>query len=1089
MDFMLVAGGLLKAVLPIVAKTITEAAKNKLSPTELQKALEAGLQESTALDIAQKVQNPVFYRCGDKQTDTFLARFLEHSGVQAELQKPLQDKGTPDVAMLVTVAKQVVAAHTIPIQESHLNDWLTQFADAYFRKTSEFLRFQVAKQDYLEQVANWFDDVKFAGVAVPGQDIEKAETIAQIFVMPDVVEEARSSFSRLEGDAVVVADWLAQSISSVSEATSTKSRSDSTTRQLHLREEQRFRSQLDRTGRKLSAQRLLNQQQRKLVLLGAPGSGKTTLLSYFAVILARGEAEALGLKEGDDRLPILIRVRDWERHSNPSLLGFAYHFAQERMQGKPLPTGFFEYWLERGQAIVLLDGLDEVADEGKRYEVVRRIENFLGQYPQNDAIVTSRPAGYRRDFFRTEEFPHYELQPFDDAKVEEFINRWYDSRVSDAEEAKRRKASLRKALDDNDRIKLLARNPLLLTIVALIHRYQAMLPRERFRLYDKAVETLLLSWDSNKDLSNQTALKYLQLDDLRRVMERVAYWIHTHGSTGDAEGGTLIDRDELLRNLCQEIKALKQLQLYEAKEESKRFVEFIRSRTGLLNEQGQDCYAFVHKTFQEYLCAQEILYQAENEGEFEIVLRHIREHLHDSHWREVLLLLVAQQKPKPAAKAIRTILQNNSEHEQWLHRDLLFAGSCLAELKGLRAADDALVQEILTRLVDLEAQEEERVGGRVRDLVFRVLCSFYESDCEAIVLQRLKDQDEAIDYWRLLKYRSALGEQDEVIAELLDRLTDDKASVRWRAADALGKLGTASEVIVQALLNRLTGDEALVRSSAANALGNLRTASEVIVQALLNRLTDDEASVRWRAADALGKLGTASEVVVQALLNRLTDDDNLVRWKAADALGNLGTASEVVVQALLNRLTDDDNMVRWSAADALGKLGTASEVVVQALLNRLTGDEASVRWKAADALGNLGTASEVVVQALLNRLTDNDDLVRWSAANALGKLGTASEVVVQALLNRLTGDEASVRWSAANALGKLGTASEVVVQALLNRLTDDHNLVRWRAADALGNLGKKADWVLPMLMQWIEQHQDSEFVGAGIDALGEMLEG
>ena len=31
--------------------------------------------------------------------------------------------------------------------------------------------------------------MKFAGVAVPGQDVERAERLAQIFVMPDVEED------------------------------------------------------------------------------------------------------------------------------------------------------------------------------------------------------------------------------------------------------------------------------------------------------------------------------------------------------------------------------------------------------------------------------------------------------------------------------------------------------------------------------------------------------------------------------------------------------------------------------------------------------------------------------------------------------------------------------------------------------------------------------------------------------------------------------------------------------------------------------------------------------------------------------------
>jgi predicted NACHT family NTPase len=158
---------------------------------------------------------------------------------------------------------------------------------------------------------------------------------------------------------------------------------------------------------------------------------------------------------------------------------------------------------------------------------------------------------------------------------------------------------LQKALNENDRIKLLARNPLLLTIIALIHRYQAVLPRERHKLYDKAVETLLTSWDANKELSKQTVLKHLQLDDLRRLMESLAYWIHCHpeGKTSDQEGGTLIDRDELIEQLGKDIKTLKQLELHEAKAEARRFVNFIRDRTGLLNEQGQTVMPLSIKRF------------------------------------------------------------------------------------------------------------------------------------------------------------------------------------------------------------------------------------------------------------------------------------------------------------------------------------------------------------------------------------------------------------------------------------------------------------------------------------------------------------
>ncbi|PSB28424.1 hypothetical protein [Stenomitos frigidus] len=171
-----------------MAGAIAKAVKDKLNPTELQRALEVGLKESGAFDRGQKARNPVFYRSTDKDTDTFLAALLKHPEVQRELQKPLEQEGAPDVAMLVQAAKQIAIDRQLPIETDHLETWLKAFVNAYF-ETITAIRFQVAKADYLEQLANWFDDVKFAGVAVPGQDVQRADRLAQIFVMPDVEEE------------------------------------------------------------------------------------------------------------------------------------------------------------------------------------------------------------------------------------------------------------------------------------------------------------------------------------------------------------------------------------------------------------------------------------------------------------------------------------------------------------------------------------------------------------------------------------------------------------------------------------------------------------------------------------------------------------------------------------------------------------------------------------------------------------------------------------------------------------------------------------------------------------------------------------
>ncbi|NEO79532.1 HEAT repeat domain-containing protein [Moorena sp. SIO4G3] len=1065
-----------KVASPLLGIIAGQAGKHiikSLTKSDIEKAIKAGAEAVDQWDKQLDSQQRLFFHAppdGWNGVSRFLNDYFTHSAVLAELQKPLLNQGKPDREILSTVFQQQAEANDIKLNQDSIKPWIEKFINAYFQKTYTYLKFQVAKADYNQQLANWYDDVKFAGIAVPGQEVEKSEKLAQIFVMPDVVEDVSTAGA-----------WERELLAAGSG-------------------EKPERLLLEKTtGRKFLAQQLLSQSQsRRVVILGAPGSGKTTLMSYFAVMLAQGNPEVLGLKGDTDWLPILIRMRDFARDLDKSLIDYARIFAENTMSVKPLPVGFFEHWLSDGRALILLDGLDEVAEEAKRHNVVKRIENFLGQFDRNRAIITSRPAGYRRDFFRTEEFPHYQIQPFDDQKISAFIENWYNSRFQDQAKAQRRKQSLRKALDDNDRITLLARNPLLLTIIALIHRYQAVLPKERFELYNCAVKTLLTSWDANKEISNQGLFKYLDFYDLRRLMELLAYWIHSQGNSEDNEGGTLINQNDLIAQLSQQIKTLKQVQLYQAKEEAEVFVNLIRERTGLLNEHGQDCYGFVHKTFQEYLCAQEINYQAENEYDFGIVLNHIREHLHDSHWREVLLLLIAQQKPKNAAKAIRSVLNNTSDYEDWLHRDLLFAGNCLAEdPKNFRGADGGLVQEILERLVELEVSSNERVGERVYEEVFQIICSLYDTDFEAQVLELLKEQSDRIDDWRLLNYRAELGEKDQVITILLARLKDENSDVRREAADALGELGNSSETVIKALLERLQDKDFSVRANAARALGNLGKSSETVVKALLALLQNDHsyASVddlhrRASAARALGNLGKSSETLITTLLERLENDHSYVRGWAAGALINLGNSSETVLTTLLELLQDKNPWVHGNAADALIKLGNSSETVISALLEQLQDDHSHGRGWAANALGRLGNSSENLVSALLERLQDQHSWVRGNAAEALGELGNNSETVVNALLERLQDDDCFVRSNAARALGKLGNSSETLVRILLGRLQDPDSGVRGSAAYALGKLGKTSNHILATVIEWIEQHQDSDYyVGRGIDVLWDLVVG
>src|SRR4028118_2301131 len=141
----------------------------KLNPSDFEKAC------ICAIEAADK--NKLFSACEQGVVEDFLKSFLTGKALP-ELLKPFKDKEKPQVKLLVEAFKATVLEHK-KIQgrfdPARLHDWLEVFAETYFQKTSSYLRFKVAKADYLKQLITCFDDVKFAGIAVEDQAIEKSE--------------------------------------------------------------------------------------------------------------------------------------------------------------------------------------------------------------------------------------------------------------------------------------------------------------------------------------------------------------------------------------------------------------------------------------------------------------------------------------------------------------------------------------------------------------------------------------------------------------------------------------------------------------------------------------------------------------------------------------------------------------------------------------------------------------------------------------------------------------------------------------------------------------------------------------------------
>ncbi len=100
-----------------------------------------------------------------------------------------------------------------------------------------------------------------------------------------------------------------------------------------------------------------------MAILGAPGSGKTTLLEHLTLIYAEGRQP----QESPTLIPILIYLRDvWDAIAKgcPNLATLIEQ--QESIKKLEPPPQWFEDKLRHQQCLVMLDGLDEVADETQR---------------------------------------------------------------------------------------------------------------------------------------------------------------------------------------------------------------------------------------------------------------------------------------------------------------------------------------------------------------------------------------------------------------------------------------------------------------------------------------------------------------------------------------------------------------------------------------------------------------------------------------------------------------------------------------------------------------------------------------------------
>lgn len=706
------------------------------------------------------------------------------------------------------------------------------------------------------------------------------------------------------------------------------------------------------------------QAARQLVVLGDPGAGKSTLLRWLATAFLLRLQQSPDWQDLPDiaslptenLLPILVRCRDLPATplTLDDMLSHSLRLSEfEEGQCSNLKE-LLKTKLKSGEALLLVDGLDEITDPGMRSRFAEQIETIQRAYEKAPIVVTCRIVGYREMGHRIRAgFEHLTVCDLTRDDKDAFARRWcaLTERSERAEEAA---TDLIHDIHASDRIERLTGNPMLLTTMALIKRKLGRLPQRRVDLYEKAVE-VLLNWRSKVDAPL----------DPREALPQLEYLAHAMCTDGIQQ----IREDEVISLLEQcrlDYPAIHALGQHNPSE----FLTLLERRTGLLTQTGLvkhegqhvPVYEFRHLTLQEYLAGIALVRKhyrgydknlnlaqaiAPLAGQVTQSENHWnpgpREYSVVENWREALRLCLASCGDDEVDAALLAVLtplpgETGTEKPRGVQ-----AALCLADEPNVT---EDLANNVLKKLSKLTSEGDGY--GQASSNLDRAAHEIASSRWKSILVGHL-----LTEYMeRESQDRNSPGGiySDITARSLTDNQLDDwlvNATEQLVACDAKEAAATSLTIMQLAyserkcntpqlpnnLINELSEPPA-TSHAAAWALGWLvekkqwvpnQTELERIAAALANPLLDSEA-VRWTAT-IFTKYPFPK--AIPGLLSHLEQNLGKSRPSILLALGN--TADPQALTVVKNHLKHADNNTRKAALGGLTK-GSQDEIGRRLLL-------------------------------------------------------------------------------------------------------------------------------------------------------------
>jgi NACHT conflict system protein/NACHT domain-containing protein len=454
-----------------------------------------------------------------------------------------------------------------------------------------------------------------------------------------------------------------------------------------------FEKRQDRTGSATMRVEMALGGTTHVLVRGEAGSGKTTLLDWLAVTAARTGFTGK-LESWNGRVPFPIRLRSFAAEPLPRPEEFLAHIAPMLAS----PEGWARRVLDSGRAMVLVDGVDEVG-AGHRHEVKSWLRKLSSAFPATLIVVTSRTAAADQRWLAQEGFGCVLLEPMNADDIEALVTRWHKAAAAggtvrpdtDLAAVQRR---LLNQLDSRPHLRTLAASPLLCAMLCALNlAHRSELPRDRMDLYRKALSMLLHLRDAERRIGVilTEAQKQILLGDLA--------WRLSLASKVE------LPKERVLSHVARRLPSLPHVD-----HTPSEVLDHLLERSGVLREPTPGRVDFVHRTFQEYLAA--------NEATEQDHLETLIDRAHLDAWWETFVMACGHAKHHQAGTLLTGILDRADEESRHARHLRLLAAACLETVSNaspeVLARIEAVIREHLVPPRSLrETRSLASIGHRI----------------------------------------------------------------------------------------------------------------------------------------------------------------------------------------------------------------------------------------------------------------------------------------------------------------------------------------------------------------------------------------